>query len=199
MTMTIDHKSSFRTLLAAAGVALSASALVFSDAAQAQTKTALRVTTFSPVLAAPNWTDPPNPDIPVVQQILIGLLLPAVQPSWTPFKVEAIAGDGRSAVLANPPTPDRTMAFFDVFLEDLGGGSLRLHLRNEQTREEQTVDTTSHGIVVRVLPAAQTNGTLVQPLSAGETLRGLAFATMPDGGLLKMPFQYSPQTSPTPQ
>src|SRR5262249_61867490 len=117
-----------------------------------------------------------------------------------PLRRGGSRGGGRLGGLVEPPDPDRTMAFFDIFLENVDGrGSLRLHVRNHQTGEEQTVDTTSHGIVVRVVPAIQPNGTLVQPLSAGQTLRGIAFGTMADGGLLKLPFQYSPQTTPSPQ
>jgi hypothetical protein len=198
--MTTDHKLPFRPLLAAAAFAALMAVLGFPRAADAQTKTALRVTTFSPVLGdPPGEADPPTPDAPWVNKITLGLLLPAVQPGWTPFRVEAIAGDGVSAVLSDPPG-SRSMAFFDVFLESLvRTGGFMLHIRNRQTGEEQTVETMSQGIVLRVLPAIQPNGTLVQPLSAGETVRGFAPATLSDGTTLKLPFEYAPQNPPDPK
>jgi hypothetical protein len=207
--MTAIRKTTTRTLLGVAAFGALVCIFAFPRPADAQTKTPLRVTSFAPVFTQPPDpgvtppdpdVTPPDPDAPWVNKITLGLLLPAIQPSWTPFRIEAVAGDGVSAVLVTPPEPDRSMAFFDVFLESLARtGGFLLHLQNRKTGEEQTAETTSQGIVVRVLPAVQPNGTLVQPLSAGETVRGFAPAMLPDGTLFKLPFEYAPQTPPVPQ
>ena len=147
---------------------------------------------FAPVLV-----DPPSP-IKGGDNILIGLLLPAVQHATTPFRVEATMGDGSVTVLSDPPQPIRTSSFFDVFFQfDRVNGGLVLHLRNHNTGEEVTAPAPDTSIAIRILPAVQ-RGDLLQPLAGGLTISGFRNATMGDGSVVPMPFQYGLTEPPSP-
>lgn len=147
---------------------------------------------------APILTNPPDPDRKAGNDsILIGLLLPAVQ-KGTGFGVEVVMGDGSVRVLQLPADPKRQTAFFDVFFTlDVTTGGYVMHLQRHGAREGGiTAPAPDTSVVVRILPAVQSNGRLLRPLSAGLTVTGNRNTVLADGSVLPIPFTYGLQLAP---
>ncbi|MFI5385359.1 MAG: hypothetical protein ACHQ50_04475 [Fimbriimonadales bacterium] len=172
--------------VAALAVLVLAGGLVLARKASAQGGPGRLAMAFAPV-----FVDPPNPDRGGGDNILIGLLLPAVRQGSTPFKVEVMMGDGSVTVLSTPGGPARTTSFFDVFFQfdRANGGGLFLHLRNRKTGEEATAPANDPSVAIRILPAVQ-DGEGIQPLAGGLTVSGNRNAVLGDGSVIPIPFQY---------
>lgn len=171
--------------LACALSVLTAGALLFNRQAVAQGNNNLG----DPILFSPQHLNVLGTEEPGVDNILIGLLVPAVQSTAVPFKVQVIC-DGSVTVLDIPNSNQRQMAFFDIFVtrSAAGDGSV-VHIRNRRTQQEATGQTPNGDIVVRLLPAVQHNGHLAFPITASEQIIGKQNARMGDGSVVPIPFR----------
>lgn len=143
------------------------------------------------IFFSPSWVDPPEPDAPGIHRLTVQMFLPAVQRTDRPFQVHAHMGDGSVVELQPPPDPERSMATFDIFLTRVRTGGFTVHLRNRKTGEEATAFTTSHEIDPCWMPALNSDGFPIFPISTGETVSGRLNTRMADGSVLPIPFQYA--------
>ena len=166
--------------LSALAVLVLAGGLIVAGKAHAQGNPGRGAPSFAPVLC--DGSD----------HILVGLQLPAARREFIWFRVEATMGDGSVLVLSAPPEPIRKSSFFDVFFTvDAVNGGYVLHMAPHGSRDgEVTAPAPDTSVALRILPAVQRNGDLVQPLSAGLTVSGQRNAVLGDGSVVPIPFTY---------
>lgn len=161
--------------------------LVFTRRALAQTAPIRGIVTFAPSLMIARGSSDGGP-----HNLLIGMLLPAVQRNGTPVRLEAFTGDG--SVTVEVPDPDlghQGTAFLDVFITDgTANGGLLLHVVNKRTGVDTTAAITQRDVTVRLLPAVQ-DGLLLPAVSVAETISGHRNITISDGTTQAIPFEYA--------
>src|ERR1700722_11165174 len=162
--------------------------LAFARKAEAQRLTSRSIVTFPPSLMTPRDSRDGG-----TNNLLIGLLLPAVQRGATPLTIEAFTGDGSVRVPVPPPAAvGGGTAFFDVFVSSStdANGRMLLHVVNQRTGLDPTPPRARPARGRRLLPAVQ-DVLLLPAVSVAETISGFNNASFADGSVEPIPFQYA--------